>query len=222
MTEVLPVADISLTDIEAIGSGNGVCVGVPVDGVDVAIGPLAADGHSGGALTHEHSVVGEVCIHAPHAKDGYDKLWATQHASAEPGGWHRSGDVGHFDEAGRLWIEGRMIHIITGPNGLVTPVGIEHAAEAIAGVARAAAVGVGPAGTQQVVVVAELDDPVRKPSLAGDELADRIRSAVPVDVAAVLTVSSLPVDKRHNSKIDRTKVAAWASKVLAGQRIGQL
>jgi predicted regulator of Ras-like GTPase activity (Roadblock/LC7/MglB family) len=60
------------------------------------------------------------------------------------------------------------------------------------------------------------------PSLADDELADRIRDAVPVDVAAVLTVSSLPVDKRHNSKIDRTKVAAWASKVLAGQRIGQL
>jgi acyl-coenzyme A synthetase/AMP-(fatty) acid ligase len=222
MTEVLPVADISLTDIEAVGSGNGVCVGIPVDGVDVAISPLPGDGRSAGDLSREHSVVGEVCIRAPHSKDKYDKLWATQRASAEPGGWHRSGDVGHFDDAGRLWIEGRRIHLITGPEGLVTPVGIEHAAETVRGVARAAAVGVGPTGTQQVVVVVALDDPVRMPSLADDELADRIRDAVPVDVAAVLTVSSLPVDKRHNSKIDRTKVAAWASKVLAGQRIGQL
>jgi predicted regulator of Ras-like GTPase activity (Roadblock/LC7/MglB family) len=40
-----------------------------------------------------------------------------------------------------------------------------------------------------------------------------------VDVAAVITVPSLPVDKRHNSKIDRTRVARWAENVLAGGRM---
>ena len=37
MTEVLPVADISLTEIEAAGTGDGVCVGYPVPEVEVAI-----------------------------------------------------------------------------------------------------------------------------------------------------------------------------------------
>ena len=35
--------------------------------------------------------------------------------------------------------------------------------------------------------------------------------------AAVLVVDSLPVDIRHNSKIDRTALAAWAGAILAGR-----
>jgi hypothetical protein len=34
----------------------------------------------------------------------------------------------------------------------------------------------------------------------------------------VLTVGSLPVDIRHNTKIDRTAVASWAAGVLSGGR----
>jgi hypothetical protein len=37
-------------------------------------------------------------------------------------------------------------------------------------------------------------------------------------VAAVLVTDSLPVDIRHAAKIDRTRVAAWAGRVLAGAR----
>jgi acyl-coenzyme A synthetase/AMP-(fatty) acid ligase len=222
MTEVLPVADISLTGIDDAGSGNGVCVGKPIDGVTVAISPLDDAGVAVGALTNDHGVVGEVCIQAPHIKDNYDKLWATQHASSRPPGWHRSGDVGHLDSDGRLWIEGRMIHIITTADGVVTPVGIEHAVADVAGVAQAAAVGVGPAGTQQIVVIVALDDGPRKPGLATEGLADDVRAAVDVDIAAVLTMPALPVDKRHNSKINRGALAGWAEAILAGGRIGRL
>jgi len=37
-----------------------------------------------------------------------------------------------------------------------------------------------------------------------------------------LVAPALPVDKRHNSKIDRTRIARWAERVLAGGRIGQI
>ena len=70
----------------------------------------------------------------------------------------------------------------------------------------AAAVGVGPAGTQQVVVVVVPTEAPRRPDLARAALAERVRAAASVDVAAVLVVPALPVDKRHNSKIDRTRV----------------
>jgi len=221
MTEVLPVADITLAGIEAAGAGNGVCVGRPVAEATVAICPIDDCGNASGTLTTHAGVVGEVCIHAAHAKDGYDKLWVTQHRS-EHEQWHRSGDVGHLDADGRLWIEGRMIHVMTTASGPVTPVGIEQACESEAGISRAAAVGVGPAGTQQVVVVVVPAVPPQRPDLAPDALTQRVRAVAGVEVAAVLVVPALPVDKRHNSKIDRTRVGKWASAVLAGGRMRAL
>ena len=222
MTEVMPVADISLTEIEAAGEGSGVCVGIPVDGVDVAISAIDEQGRAVGPLTSDVGTVGEVCISAAHMRDGYDKLWMTQNAASLPAGWHRSGDVGHFDEEGRLWIEGRIGHVITTDRGPVTPIGIEHAIATLDDVQLVAMVGIGPVGTQQVVAVLTVGDGRRRPDLADELLADRVRSAAGgVDIAAVLTVPSLPVDKRHNSKIDRTRIAAWADKALAGGRMGR-
>lgn len=223
MTEVLPVADISLAEIDAAGSGDGVCVGRPVPGVDVAIDPLVRGAGGPPTLSTEPGVVGEVCIRAPHMRDGYDKLWLTEHAASQPEGWHRSGDVGHLDEDGRLWIEGRMGHIVTTPDGPVTPVGIEHEVSAIAGVAAAAVVGVGPPGTQHVVVVVTPIPRPKRARLADETLADEVRARVPsTDIAAVLLAPALPVDKRHNSKIDRTRIARWADRVLAGGRVGRI
>lgn len=222
MTEVLPVSDISLAEIEQAGVGNGVCVGSPVTGVEVGVSPLDDFGNATGTLTTDPGISGEICVQAAHARDRYDKLWATTSAASHPVGWHRSGDIGHLDADGRLWVEGRMVHIIRTASGAVTPIAIEHAAESVAGVAQAAAVAVGPVGTQQIVVVVVTDEPGRAAGLAGLDLADAIRKVVVVDVAAVLEVPSLPVDKRHNSKIDRTRVAAWAERVLAGGRVGRL
>ncbi len=222
MTEVLPVADISLAEIEAAGVGNGVCVGHPVAGVSVAIDELDVIGRPIGTFSTEPEVTGEVVIQAAHVKDAYDRLWVAQHASAQPARWHRSGDVGHLDKEGRLWIEGRLVHTIVGPTGPITPVALEHAVESIPGIDLAAAVGIGPAGTQQVAVVVATSPPAPRPALASEALSDQVRGAVGVDVAAVLVAPALPVDKRHNSKIDRGRIALWASAILAGGRIGKL
>ena len=109
-------------------------------------------------------MTGEICVAAAHVKDHYDRLWSTQQRSATPAGWHRTGDVGHLDEQGRLWVEGRLVHVITGPAGPVTPVGIEQRVESVPAVRLAATVGVGPAGTQQTVVVVVPDDRSTGPS----------------------------------------------------------
>jgi hypothetical protein len=45
-----------------------------------------------------------------------------------------------------------------------------------------------------------------------------VRDATGLDVAAVLTMRSLPVDVRHRSKVDRTRIAREASAFLAGER----
>ena len=219
MTECLPVADIDLAGIDAAGPGRGVCVGHPVCNVEVAISPLDADAVAVGDPTTDAHVTGEVCVRAPHLKDRYDRLALTEIASTTPTGWHRSGDVGHLDADGRLWIEGRLTHVIVTAEGVVTPVDIERRVEAIPRVMMAAAVGVGPPGSQQVVVVVTTDPPPGRPQLAPVSLVDRVRAAVEVDVAAVIAVPRLPVDIRHESKIDRVEVAEDATKLLAGRGV---
>jgi acyl-CoA synthetase (AMP-forming)/AMP-acid ligase II len=222
MTEVLPVADIDLAELESAGSGNGVCVGRPVPEVTVGISALDPHGDATGPIDTSVGVTGEVCVRAGHTKQRYDRLWVTERAASRDAGWHRTGDVGHFDEQGRLWIEGRLVHVIVSADGPVTPVGLERRAEAVPAVHRAAAVGVGPRGAQQVVIVVELG--ASNPGIAPAPLRDAVREAVHptgIEVAAVLTVRSLPVDIRHNSKIDRLRVGRWAQRLLGGGgRIG--
>ena len=221
MTEALPATDITLGEIEraladAEAGADGVCVGRPLPGVRLALDPLDVAGRPTGALVTGSGVTGEICVAAAHVKDHYDRLWSTQQRSATPAGWHRTGDVGHLDEQGRLWVEGRLVHVITGPAGPVTPVGIEQRVEAVYDVGLAAAVGVGPAGTQQTVVVLATGRPTAP--LAAPDLAAAVRTAAGVPVAAVLVTDRLPVDIRHASKIDRARVARWAEYVLAGRR----
>ncbi len=223
MTECLPVADIELAVIESVtGDGSssaGVCVGAPVDGARVLIAPLGFEA-SAAVQALGAGATGEILIQAPWLSDGYDQLWRTQH-DARPrdrmgATWHRSGDVGHLDADGRLWVEGRSVHVVHAVDGPITPVPVEVAVERLDGIDRVAAVGVGPPGCQQLVVVVE--DANGADGLAPEPLTVRVRDGVEHPVAAVLTVRALPVDIRHNTKIDRAAVAAWAADVLSGGR----
>ncbi|MGY5883610.1 alpha/beta fold hydrolase [Modestobacter lacusdianchii] len=218
MTEALPVTDVSAAEIEAAGPGDGVCVGRPLPGVEVRVSPLSDTGAADGPLTDAPGTTGEVAVRAAHVKDRYDALWATERAASREPGWHRTGDVGHLDDAGRLWIEGRLPHVVSTAAGVVTPVGVEQRVEQLAGVSAAAVVGVGPAGTQAVVVVVvpATGAPRRGSAVAGPQLADAVRAAAGVEVAAVLVTGALPVDIRHQSKVDRRAVARQAARTLAG------
>jgi acyl-coenzyme A synthetase/AMP-(fatty) acid ligase/pimeloyl-ACP methyl ester carboxylesterase len=216
MTECLPVTDIDLPGIDAAGVGNGVCVGRAVPGVSVSISPLDVAGNPTEARTIEPDVTGEILVDAAHRKDHYDRLWWTERKSSTSDGWHRTGDVGHFDAEGRLWVEGRLVHLISTATGVLTPVGIEQAVESAAGVELAAVVGVGPVGTQQLVIVVQQAGAKAGPAPLA--FVDAVRALVPHPLAAVLITPKLPVDIRHNSKIDRAAVAKWATRVLSGGR----
>ncbi|GAA1676399.1 acyl-CoA synthetase [Citricoccus zhacaiensis] len=244
MTEALLLADIDREAIielssrsgaptaEGTSPDDGVCVGHPVGPVRIAIDPLQADGNPTGNLLEgldAAGVLGEVVISAPHQKAGYDRLWLTDSLSrrdAKDGlDWHRTQDVGHLDAAGRLWIEGRLQHVAITAAGPVAPGGPEARIDAVDSVSRSAVVGIGPRGTQAVVAVVEVATTDRarppRPGLASAELTAAVRAAAaPVSVAAVLVTDRVPVDIRHNSKIDRSRIAQWAERVLSGGKVG--
>ena len=223
MTELLPLADISLAVREDIGSdqygSGGVCVGMAVNGCDVVV---ATPGAGQEVAPLPAGVTGEILASAPWMSDGYDRLWHTQ-LSARPARegaartWHRTGDVGHLDTAGNIWVEGRVVHVIHAVEGAITPVPLEIAAEEVSEVLRAAVVGVGPHGVAQVVVVVETTN--GNEGEASPELTAKVRLAVaPQKVAAVWVVKELPVDIRHNAKIDRTALSKKMSRLLSGAR----
>jgi acyl-coenzyme A synthetase/AMP-(fatty) acid ligase len=226
MTECLLVTDVTLDGIRdaAAAPDAGVCVGRPVPGAEVLVSALDDDGAATGTPSAAPGVLGEVLVQAGHLKERYDRLWLTDQAAERgtpPGRWHRTGDVGHLDAQGRLWIEGRLGHVLRTADGPLAPVGPEQHVERVAQVRRAAVVGVGPAGLQQAVAVVETEPGVRRPGLAPEALTAAVRAASPVALAAVLFVPRMPTDVRHNSKIDRARLAAWADGVLAGGRVGQ-
>ncbi|WP_344008618.1 alpha/beta fold hydrolase [Nocardioides lentus] len=228
MTEALPATDVSLEEILAAGPGEGVCVGRPLEGVRIGVVPFGAEEALAGTDPDETAgSTGEICVRSAHVKDRYDDLWLTQHRSARHPGWHRTGDVGHLDDAGRLWVEGRLAHVVRTADGVVTPVGVEQRVEGLGLVDAAAAVGVGPAGTQQlVVVVVPRGASSRRTGPRGPlglrradgDLTAAVRDAAGVPVAAVLRADRLPLDIRHASKVDRAEVARQADRLLAGSR----
>jgi acyl-coenzyme A synthetase/AMP-(fatty) acid ligase/pimeloyl-ACP methyl ester carboxylesterase len=225
MTECLLVSDITLDELRSIGASapdDGVCVGRPIDGVQVRISALDEDGASTGEPALTPGVLGEVVISAPHLKTHYDRLWLTDRESLRDtpadGRWHRTGDVGHLDSAGRLWIEGRLPHVVVTQDGPLAPVGVEQAIETVRAVRRAAVVGVGPHRLRQLVAVVETEPRGRGARLASEELVHAVRASTEHPIVAVLVVEQLPTDIRHNSKIDRSRLSGWAEQILAGNR----
>ncbi len=231
MTECLLVTDVTLEGIRAAASqpDAGVCVGLPIGTNRVLVSALDAAGIASGAPSAEPGVLGEIVVSAPHLKQRYDRLALTDRAAtratdalpdADGARWHRTGDVGHLDAEGRLWVEGRLPHVLVTAEGPVAPVGAEQDVERVDGVRRAAVVGVGPHGLQQAVAVVETTAGTRRAGLADAALAADVRASTALPLVAVLAVPSLPTDIRHNSKIDRARLSAWADRLLAGERVG--
>jgi acyl-CoA synthetase (AMP-forming)/AMP-acid ligase II len=119
------------------------------------------------------------------------------HATCE---WHRTGDICRIDAAGRLWLLGRIGIEIQRDARTVHPFVVEAHVSCIAGVIANALVAHRGAPEGELVVHVEVDaDPyaVIQSTLADLDLAD----------LPVRTVDAVPMDRRHQSKVDRGALA---------------
>ncbi len=231
-TECLPVANVSDRELlessaRARGtSGFGNLVGAPAPGMDVRI-VKTSDGvleHFDPASEVPRGEVGEVLVRGAVATPQYLFAGEATRAAkvADPAGtFHRMGDLGRFDEQGRLWFQGRRAHRIRTSGGDVPNVPLENLFLGHPAVLRCAAVGIGePGGAQRVVLIVEprtkgLLVRRRQPRLERELLEfARARSPLAELVESVLWKRTFPVDPRHNAKIDNTQLAAWATTIL--------
>jgi len=146
--------------------------------------------------------------------DGYSQHWLENTTSSvlhDGRRFHRTGDVGYLS-GGVLFHLGRRAHVIAFSHGPLASVAVEEQMRNALGL-EVAAVGVGPVGAQVLVIVTAGGKTLQ---LASSDTAEAVRVATDLRVAAVLQ-GTLPLDRRHRSKIDRSALARQASDFLAGR-----
>ncbi|MCK6591084.1 MAG: 2-succinylbenzoate--CoA ligase, partial [Polyangiaceae bacterium] len=115
--------------------------------------------------------------------------------------WFDTGDLGAFDEQGRLHVFARRTDLIVTGGENVYPAEVERVIEAIPGVARAMVFGVPDPRWGQIVAAALVLDPARPVSL------DRVAAELSRGLAAhkrprrLCTASALPITP--SGKLDR-------------------
>jgi acyl-CoA synthetase (AMP-forming)/AMP-acid ligase II len=231
-TECLPVAVIEGRELQdtrqLTEQGAGTCVGRPVAPNVVRIIGIsdAAIPEWNDAIALPQGQLGEISVAGPSCTDAYfrrDEATAlAKIREALPGGGerivHRMGDLGWIDGQGRLWFCGRKSQrVLTGLGGLYTEQ-VEPVFNVHPRVRRTALVGVGDRGAQRPVLCVELEPGVAKAEQArilgelehiGQGFAHTGR------ITTFLVHPRFPVDIRHNAKIGRELLAAWATKQLA-------
>ncbi|NQY64026.1 MAG: AMP-binding protein [Alteromonadaceae bacterium] len=243
-TESLPLtkigSDTLLTTTEITDNGGGICVGTPVDGVDVAIIKITEDNISQwhDDLKLPTNSIGEIVVKGSMVSESYyQRDSATKHAKildqTEKGVScirHRMGDLGYFDQQGQLWMCGRKAHRVETASEVFFSIPCERIFNRHPKVKRTALVSfemskeVNSTGQNedhseiQPLLCVELEKGVEKLSGASaqqlfEELKELGREHSQTRaIERFLIHPDFPVDIRHNAKIFREKLAVWAKK----------
>ena len=223
-TEVLPVAAIGSHTIisdtaAATARGAGICVGKPLASVDVKIITIAA-----GVLTASDNLlqaqgeVGEIAVHAAWlSRSYYNNAAADREARIVLQGktYHRMGDLGYYDNQGRLWYCGRKTQRVVCASGTLYTVCCEGIFNAHHAIRRSALVGVGTGRERRAVVCVETlswlpRQQRQRVQLELQQLAQQF--SMTAAITDFYFWRKLPVDRRHNAKILREQLAQQVSK----------
>jgi len=165
--------------------------------------------------------IGEILVQGPVVtREYFHRPEATLNAKVPDGDnfWHRMGDVGYIDEDRSLWFCGRKAHIVETDAGRMFSIPCEAIFNNHAHVYRCALVGVGEKPNQTPVVVIEPESGrFPKSSDARQTFTNELfqlaaANSLTANIENFLFHPSLPVDIRHNVKINREQLASWAAK----------
>jgi acyl-CoA synthetase (AMP-forming)/AMP-acid ligase II len=203
-TEAEPMAeialsDISQTDFEAMERGKGLLAGRPVQSISLRI----IRDHWGvpvptlDSAAFEREMVagdepGEIVVSGGHVLPGYLNAEGSAETKFEVDGvpWHRTGDLGYLDAGGRLWLLGRCNGKVQDERGTLYPFAVECAVMQNPAIRRAALAMV---DGRRVLAIET------KEGLTTDTI---LRSLPWVKLDQVVFLNRVPVDKRHNAKVD--------------------
>lgn len=208
-TEAEPIAHIAWQemtdqDVRKMEGGGGLLAGAPVPEIRARViaaewgkplGPFCTAEFERITLPPEEP--GEIVVSGDHVLKGYLNGVGDAETKFRVGDevWHRTGDYGCFDQKGRLWLLGRASSVIRDGRGTLYPFAVECAARQNETVHRAALV----AREGRRILFVE-----PRPGIEGFSPAE-ILSGLPWAVLdEVREVKRIPLDRRHNAKVDYT------------------
>ncbi len=206
-TEAEPIARVAFKefrsgDVALMLGGKGLLAGVPIPDIQVRILPDQWGTPLGPYSREEFATLslpvgepGEIVVSGAHVLRGYVDGYGDADAkiSVEDVVWHRTGDAGYLDEAGRLWLLGRCAARIADARGTLYPFAVECAAAAFPGVRRAA---LAASGSRRILLV----EPTN--SARGVDMASLCAAVAWATIDEVRMLRHIPVDRRHNAKVD--------------------
>lgn len=229
-TESLPIASISGREIltetwEKSRSGKGTCVGFPLPGINIKIiamveGPIHRFNEIRELPPHH---IGEIIVQGDVVTKAYEnneKETGLAKIPDENGLWHRMGDMGYFDEHGRLWFCGRKAHRVELADRTLYSVPCEAIVNEHPDVYRSALVGIGKDEQGKCADAALIVEPYDIKKTDSNRLLAEIETlasnnSLTEAVKYFLIHESFPVDIRHNAKIFREKLTLWAEEKLS-------
>lgn len=208
-TEAEPIAHISCKEItpadwDAMRSGRGLLAGRPIPEIRLRVIPDQW-GKPVLDFTPQHSDrIGEIIVTGNHVLKGYFHGQGDAETKVRHDGeiWHRTGDAGYLDETGRLWLVGRCSARISDELGIVYPFAVECIAMTFPAVRRAAFLRY---GSKRLLVI--------EPSLDFLELEKLQASCAWARVSRIHQVDHIPVDARHNAKVDYPRLERLIRKI---------
>jgi acyl-CoA synthetase (AMP-forming)/AMP-acid ligase II len=226
-TEAMPVLSISSKEIlsetgKKSEQGFGMCVGVPLENVNVNIikisdGPIntwTKDLVLPNGETGEIVVKGNIVTKQYFEKPKADLLAKIKEKNET---WHRMGDLGWMDKKGRVWCCGRKNQRVVLNSKTLFTIPCESIFNNHPAVKRSALVKAGNGGEPKPVICIELEKHYKlkkKKALKKELLALAADNELTKDIKTVLFHKRFPVDVRHNSKIFREKLTVWANKKI--------
>ena len=206
-TEAEPIAHIRAQEITnddrtAMVQGRGLLAGLPIPEIRLAVirdqwgTPLdrLSDAEFT-SLCQPAGAPGEIAVTGAHVLKGYLHGHGDEETKFKVAGtvWHRTGDAGQLDASGRLWLLGRSAAKITDEYGVLYPFSVECVAQEQPGVRRAALVAIGG----KRILAVEPETP-----LVENTKRSLLNTLAWAHLSEIRTFPSLPVDPRHNAKID--------------------
>jgi len=221
-TEALPVATVAGRELvgelsDGNRTGKGICIGRAIEANEVRIIPISDEPIDLTEYAGEmpDGEIGEICVAGPTVTDTYWKrerqTREAKMTDAKGRVWHRMGDLGWKDDAGRLWFCGRKSERVVTPEGTLFTECVEGPVNAVEGVFRSALVGVGEKGRQEPVIVIEPEEGANHVAVEAEVREVLSRHWLSREIRRVLFHKGFPVDIRHNAKIRRQHLAAWAA-----------
>jgi acyl-CoA synthetase (AMP-forming)/AMP-acid ligase II len=225
-TEAEPISDVTIDEYLAEEQA-GYLVGHIAPQIDLLIAPVDDLAQQGLLITEKNLLqhacdtaeIGEILVSGHHVLKQYidnpdanrENKIPRSNVEATKSVWHRTGDCGYQDKQGRLWLSGRTKDVIRFEGHALQPYPIEQQLDQDKAIQRAAIIN----NDDQVYLFVQL-----KPVELATESAINVtnQEALITRISAIATayflplglrqmhysaIAKMPVDGRHNSKIDR-------------------